>query len=72
MVTQTHATLHEHVPIIEVAEGWLLDVLLADAAAARCILTRLSERVAVVAPGQVDVLLARLRKLGHTPKVLPE
>jgi len=34
------------------------------------ILTRLSDRVAAVAPGQVDGLLARLRKLGHMPKVL--
>jgi hypothetical protein len=32
--------------------------------------TRLSEHVAVVAPGQLDTLLTRLRKLGHTPKVL--
>jgi hypothetical protein len=65
-------TLHENLPIVEVAEAWLLDTLLADATAARYILTRLSDRVALVAPGQFEALLARLRKLGHTPKVLQE
>jgi hypothetical protein len=62
--------LHENLPIIEVAETWLLDVVLADASAAHYIVTRLSDRVALVAPGQIDALLARLRKLGHTPRVL--
>jgi hypothetical protein len=64
--------LHKNLPLIEVAESWLLDVVLADAGAARYILARLSDRVAVVAPGQIDALLARLRKLGHTPRVLAE
>lgn len=64
--------LHLNVPIVEVAEGWLLDTLLADASVSRYVLARLSERVAVVAPDKIDVLLPRLRKLGHTPKVLAE
>ena len=70
--TKTHAAtiLHPNLPLLEVAEPWLLDTVLADAGAARWIVTRLSDRVAIVAPGQVDALLARLRKLGHTPKVL--
>ena len=72
--TKTHAEtiLHQNLPLLEVAEPWLLDTVLADAGAARWIVTRLSDRVAIVAPGQVDALLARLRKLGHTPKVLEE
>lgn len=64
--------LHSNLPIVEVAEGWQLDALLADAGAARFLLVRLDDRVAIVAPGQLDALLARLRKLGHTPKVLSE
>jgi hypothetical protein len=70
--TTTHAetTLHHNLPLVEVAEPWLLDTMLADAGAARWIVTRLSDRVAIVAPGQIDALLARLRKLGHTPKLL--
>jgi hypothetical protein len=69
---QENTTLHQNLPLVEVAEPWLLDTILADAGAARCIVTRLSDRVAIVAPGQTDALLARLRKLGHTPKVLEE
>jgi hypothetical protein len=67
-----NATLHENLSIIEVSEGLLLDTLLADAHIAPCILTRLSERAAIVAPGNLNTLLARLRRLGHTPGVLAE
>ncbi|MBI3978358.1 MAG: hypothetical protein HY331_09250 [Chloroflexi bacterium] len=67
---RTRAVLHEHLPVVEVADGQLLDALLADAAVARCIVTRLSDRVAVVEPEQWDALMARLRKLRHTPRVL--
>jgi len=68
----SNTVLHANLPIIEVAESWQLDAVLADASISRLILTRLSDRVAVVAPGQIDVLQARLRKLGHTPKILAE
>jgi hypothetical protein len=64
------ATLHDNLPLIEVADPLLLNDLYADERAALCLLTRLSDRVAVVAPGQLDVLQARLRKLGHLPKVI--
>ena len=68
--TNPETILHQNLPMIEVAEPWLLDTILADAGAARWIVARLSDRVAIVAPGQTDTLLARLRKLGHTPKLL--
>jgi len=64
--------LHENVPLLEVADSVLLDVITADPQARKLILVRLSERVAIVAPGGFDALLARLRKLGHTPKVVEE
>jgi hypothetical protein len=64
------ATLHDNLPLIEVADPRLLDDLYADDRASLYLLTRLSDQVAVVAPGQVDALLARLRKLGHLPKVM--
>jgi hypothetical protein len=64
------ATLHENLPLIEVDDPLLLDDLIADERAAQFMLARLSDRVAVVAPGQFDALYARLRKLGHMPKVL--
>ena len=66
----SQAVLYDNLPLIEVAEPVLLEDLYADARAARCLLLRLSDTVAVVDPGKVDDLLARLRKLGHTPKVL--
>ena len=64
------SVLHENVPLIEVADARLLDDLYADDRAARCLLVRLSGTVAVVAPGKFGELQERLRKLGHTPKVL--
>jgi hypothetical protein len=66
-----NAILHEHLPLIAVAEAWLLDVLLADAAVAGH-LVRLDDHVAAVAPEALEPLLARLRSLGHTPKVVAE
>ena len=66
------AHMHENIPLIKVADRITLDMILADAAAQRCLLTRLSDTLAIVAPGQYDALLARLRQLGHTPKTLAE
>jgi hypothetical protein len=66
----TKPILHENLPIIEVAEAYLLDMLIEDKVAAPLLLTRLSDRVAVVAPAKLDTLLTRLLKLGHTPKVV--
>jgi len=62
--------LHENLSLIEVADDLILDDLYADPRMAQYLLTRLSKTVAVVAPGQVDALLLRLLKSGHTPKVL--
>jgi hypothetical protein len=64
------ATLHENLPLIEVDDPLLLDDLYQDERAAQFLLARLSDRVAVITPGQFDALYARLRKLGHLPKVL--
>lgn len=62
--------LHANLPLIEVSDSIALDNLYADPRAAQYLLTRLGPTVAVVAPGEIDNLLARLLKLGHTPKVL--
>jgi len=66
------STVHENIPLIEVADGVLLDVIAADPQARTLILVRLSDRVAIIAPGRFDALLARLRKLGHLPQVVEE
>ena len=65
------AILHDHLPLIVVAEAWLLNVLLADATTAGH-LVRLDDHVAAVAPTALEPLLTRLRALGHTPKVVAE
>jgi len=62
--------LHENLPILEVADHLILDDLYADPRAAQYLLNRLGPTLAVVAPNEIDNLLARLIKLGHTPKVL--
>jgi hypothetical protein len=62
--------LHENLPLIEVNDPLTLDDLYADPRTTQFLLTRLGPNMAVVAPGQMDALLARLLKLGHTPKVL--
>ncbi len=67
---KARAILHENLTLIEVADPLILDDLYADERAAQCLLTRLSERVAVVAPGQFEALRNRLRRLGHLPKIL--
>lgn len=71
-VGEAGPVLHTNLPIIEVSDGWLLDAVLSDPAAGRTIALRLSERVAVVTPGQLDALFTRLRKLGHIPRMLEE
>ena len=63
-------TLHQNVALIEVQDKVILDALYADRQAAACLLTRLSDRAAVVDPDQWDRLQQRLAKLGHLPKVL--
>jgi hypothetical protein len=65
------AIVHDHLPLIVVAEAWLLDVLLVDAAIAPHLI-RLDARSAAVAPDMLAVVLARLRMLGHTPRIVAE
>ena len=62
--------LHANLPLIEVADPILLDSLYADPRAEMYLLTRLSERVAVITPGSLEKLQNYLLKQGHTPKVL--
>jgi hypothetical protein len=68
--TSATGVLHSNVVVIEVADKVTLDILLADAQTKQLIANRLSDCVAVAAPMQANALLARLRKLGHMPRVL--
>lgn len=71
-MSSTPPILHENLPLIEVADSVLLDIIAADPQARKLILLRLSDCAAIVVPGGFDALLARLRKLGHTPKVVED
>ncbi|MEZ4734490.1 MAG: hypothetical protein R3E79_45955 [Caldilineaceae bacterium] len=70
MSTPNQPLLHENLPLIEVNDSLILDDLYVDTRAAECLRLRLSPTVAVVDPDKMDDLLARLRKLDHTPKVV--
>ena len=69
MAKRNAPVMHHNLPVLEVAEPATLDQLLADPATGQFLLGRLSDSIAVVAPEQFDTLIARLRKLGHLPKV---
>ena len=64
------ALIHENVALLEAANKLLLDTLYADPNTRPFLLARLSDTVAIVQPDKFDVLLSRLKKSGHTPKVL--
>ena len=63
-------TLHIGLTLVEVDEPELLEELAADPRVGPLIVTRLSDRVAVVAPGGADKIVKLLLKAGHTPKVI--
>jgi hypothetical protein len=62
--------VHTHLPLIETADKSLLDMFFADPATRPFLTARLSDTVAVIQPDKFDVLLNRMKKLGHTPKIL--
>ena len=61
--------LHRNLPLLEVAEPRLLDELMLDKQVTGMVLARLSDRVIVVDPTRFTTLVARLRNIGHLPKV---
>ncbi len=63
-------TLHRNLPILEVSDPVLLDELMLDRQVAGMVLMRLSERVILVDPVRFTELVARLRKIGHLPRVI--
>ncbi len=65
-----NAILHTNLPLLQVNDARDLDALLADAVVAQCLLTRLSDTVALVAPEMFDALNERLLKLRHLPRVV--
>ena len=66
----TGPVLHGNLTVIEVADPLLLHTLQADRRFSGAILAQLSDRVAIIQPGQGEWLIKQLLKAGHTPKVI--
>ena len=62
--------LHTNLTLIEVADPLLLEELQADRRLAPLLVAQLSDRVAVVKPGEEEGVMRALLRAGHTPKVI--
>ena len=62
--------LHTNLTLIEVADPLLLEELRADRRLAPLLVAQLSDRVAVVKPGEEEGVMRALLRAGHTPKVI--
>ncbi|MGH9838327.1 MAG: hypothetical protein ACREEM_06050 [Blastocatellia bacterium] len=62
--------LHTHLTLVETAEPELLEELLADRRIGPLLVARLSDCVAVVAPGHANEVQRWLLKAGHTPRIV--
>jgi hypothetical protein len=64
--------LHTHLTLVETAAPELLEELLADRRVGPLLVARLSDCVAVVAPGNAKEVQRWLLKAGHTPRIVNE
>lgn len=62
--------LHTHLTLVETAEPELMEELLADRRIGPLLVARLSDCVAVVAPGAAREVQRWLLKAGHTPRIV--
>ena len=62
--------LHTKLTLVETAEPELLEELLADRRIGPLLVARLSDCVAVVAPGNAKEVQRWLLKAGHTPRII--
>ncbi|MBO0798898.1 MAG: hypothetical protein J2P31_08740 [Blastocatellia bacterium] len=66
----TAPILHTRLTLVETAEPELLEELLADRRIGPLLTARLSDCVAVVAPGNAQEVQRWLLKAGHTPRIV--
>jgi hypothetical protein len=64
------AKLHRRVCLVLTEDALLAEELLARKKLAAEIAGRLSEKVLLIRPGRIDLVLDELRKMGHTPQVV--
>jgi hypothetical protein len=64
------AKLHRRVCLVLTEDAMLAEELLARKKLAAEVAGRLSEKVLLVRPGKLELVLDELRKMGHTPQVV--
>ena len=64
------AKLHRRVCLILTEDALLAEELLARKKLAAEVAGRLSDKVLLVRPGKVELILEELRKMGHTPQIV--
>jgi hypothetical protein len=64
------AKLHRRVCLVLTDDALLAEELLARKKLAAEVAGRLSDKVLLIRPGKLDVVLDELRKMGHTPQVV--
>jgi hypothetical protein len=65
-----NAKLHRRVCFILVDDAFLAEELLARKKLAAEVAGRLSDKVLLIRPGRVNLVLEELKKMGHTPQVI--
>jgi hypothetical protein len=61
--------LHKKVALVRTADPVLAEDLLARKTLSRWIVGRLSDTVLLLQPGESELVIDELRRLGHTPRV---
>jgi hypothetical protein len=69
-IARLPAKLHRRVCLVLTEDAVLAEELLARKKLAAEVAGRLSDKVLLVRPGRLDVVLDELRKMGHTPQVV--
>ena len=64
------AKLHRRVCLVMTEDALLAEEVLARKKLAAEVAGRLSDKVLLVRPGKVELVLDELRKMGHTPQVV--
>ena len=64
------AKLHRRVCLVLTEDALLAEELLARKKLAAEVAGRLSEKVLLIRPGKLELVLDELRKMGHTPQVV--
>ncbi len=64
------AKLHRRVCLVLTEDAVLAEELLARKKLAAEVAGRLSEKVLLIRPGRLELVLDELRKMGHTPQVV--